>query len=245
MRAGIPGKLPTYSVISRILRLNPLADVIAAAALGLAAIPRTIGEEELRSVIRGRPAVIVGAGPSLDRWADRIAGGWPPFPSSIVAADDAATALLERGIVPDVVVTDLDGDIGAIRRAARMGSIVVVLAHGDNIATALRATRILPRLLPTGQVITLPNSRAYGGFTDGDRAAYIASAMGATKALLVGMDLDGEIGRYSRKNKGGEAWERTKRIKLRIAGALLEALADSGFELVEPEAADYRAGDER
>ncbi|MGC8613568.1 MAG: 6-hydroxymethylpterin diphosphokinase MptE-like protein [Conexivisphaera sp.] len=237
--------LPSYAAIARALGLNPLADVVAAAALGIAAIPRTVGENRLRSIVEGRPAVVVGAGPSLERWAGLIAGGWPPFPRSLIAADDATTALLSRGVVPDVIVTDLDGDAGAIGRAARMGSVVVVLAHGDNIAGALRAASTLPGLVPTGQVVPLPNSRVYGGFTDGDRAVYLAAAMGATRAILVAMELEGEIGDYSRKNKGGDEWIRRKRMKLRIARALLDALAGSGFELVEPEAPDDGAGDQR
>jgi len=237
--------LPAYAAIARILRLNPLADLAAALALGIAALPRTMREDELRARVCCRTAVIVGAGPSLDAWADRIARGWPPIPHSLIAADDAAAALLERGVVPDVLVTDLDGDPGTVLRAARMGSAVVVLAHGDNVARALWAARALRRLLPTGQVIPLPNSAVHGGFTDGDRAAYLAAAMGAGRAVLVGMDLEGEVGRYSMKGKGGERWLARKRLKLRIARALLDSLAESGFELLQPEALDQGAGDER
>ena len=237
--------LPAYAAIARVLGLNALLDAAAAAVVGLAAIRKTVNEGRLRAILGGKPAVIVGAGPSLERWARAIASGWPPFPRSLIAADDATAALLLRGVVPDVIVTDLDGDLGYIERAARMGSVVVVLAHGDNLATALRAISRLPGLVPTGQVVPLPNSRVYGGFTDGDRAVYLAAAMGATKAILVAMELEGEIGEYSRKNKGGEEWARRKAVKLRIARALLEALAGSGFELVEPEAPDELPGDQR
>ena len=50
-----------------------------------------------------------------------------------MAADGATAILLRRGIVPDIIVTDLDGSFPDILKANREGSIAVVHAHGDNL----------------------------------------------------------------------------------------------------------------
>ena len=49
-----------------------------------------------------------------------------------IAADGATSVLLKAGVVPEIIVTDLDGCMDDILRANQMGSIVVVHAHGDN-----------------------------------------------------------------------------------------------------------------
>ena len=40
--------------------------------------------------------------------------------------------MIENGLKPDIVVTDLDGDITSLKKAGRTNTIMVVHAHGDN-----------------------------------------------------------------------------------------------------------------
>ena len=47
-------------------------------------------------------------------------------------ADGATKAIIENGLKPDIVVTDLDGDIKSLKKAGRTNTIMVVHAHGDN-----------------------------------------------------------------------------------------------------------------
>ena len=51
-----------------------------------------------------------------------------------IAADGAVSACLERNILPDIIVTDLDGNLPEIVWANKKGSKVVVHAHGDNLS---------------------------------------------------------------------------------------------------------------
>jgi len=57
---------------------------------------------------------------------------------TVIAADGAAAVLMDIGIVPEVICTDLDGnsetDIEKEILACEKGSIVLIHAHGDNIS---------------------------------------------------------------------------------------------------------------
>jgi uncharacterized Rossmann fold enzyme len=98
---------------------------------------------------------------------------------------------------------------------------MVVHAHGDNIT---QVRRILPKLservIGTTQVEPFGKLYNFGGFTDGDRAAFIAHELGASKIWLAGMDLGTKIGKRS-----GDKDVKQKLIKLAICGELLAWLA--------------------
>ena len=144
----------------------------------------------LRPLVEHRPAVVVGLAPR---------SGPPPLwrlpPSerapAILAADGATETCLDAGIVPTIVVTDLDGPVAAEVAANRRGSVVVIHAHGDNRASLEEWVGQFP-----GEVVgswagpPKPRLLNVGGFTDGDRAAYLADHLGAEKVLLWGFDFD-------------------------------------------------------
>ncbi|MGD0250745.1 MAG: 6-hydroxymethylpterin diphosphokinase MptE-like protein [Thermoplasmata archaeon] len=144
----------------------------------------------IRDRLERREVIISGLAP---------AAGPPPVwrrpagarPSAIVAADGATTACLAAGIVPSVIVTDLDGPIPSEVAANRRGSLVVVHAHGDNMAALREWVPQFPGEIvgswagaPRGTLLNV------GGFTDGDRAAYLAAHVGASRILLWGFDFD-------------------------------------------------------
>lgn len=133
---------------------------------------------------------------------------------SLIAADSSAPVLLEHGIVPDLVVTDLDGFSPDV---APRGIPLVVHAHGDNISR-LPAVSGLDVCLGTAQTAPTGWVLNFGGFTDGDRAVFLASALGARDIVLCGMDLAGPV-----TTSSGDP--RTKLEKLRVAADLLEWLA--------------------
>lgn len=141
-----------------------------------------------RSRIEGRDTVVVGLAPAAGPpplWRLPPGGRKP----AILAADGATQTCLTAGIVPDVVVTDLDGPVPSEASAQARGAFVIVHAHGDNLAAL---ERWVPQLAgdlggswagpPTPALIDV------GGFTDGDRAAYLAAACGARRVLLWGFD---------------------------------------------------------
>ena len=110
---------------------------------------------------------------------------------TLISAGSATSSLMVAGIVPDIIVTDLDGDIQSQIEANRKGSVAVLHAHGDNIDLIMRYSKEF-----TGKVLLTTQSRPdfvicnFGGFTDGDRAVCLARHMGARKILLYGFDFD-------------------------------------------------------
>lgn len=170
--------------------------------------------------LQGVPVLVVGAAAGAPAAVRRAPAHW-----RVVAADGATCAALEGGRTPDLIVTDLDGDLESEVKSARAGSRVFVHAHGDNEET-LRAW--VPRfpatqLAGTCQVHPPPPLINPGGFTDGDRACYLAHALGASRLHLAGFDLDGPIGPYA-----GHYDPATKLPKLRWAGRFLRELESHG-----------------
>jgi hypothetical protein len=138
----------------------------------------------------------------------------------LIAADGATSAVL-RYRTPDIMVTDLDGNVKDQLKEWGLGSWMVVHAHGDNIAQVRKIAPLLKsNVIGTTQVKPFGKLFNFGGFTDGDRAAFLAHELGASKIYLAGMDLRTKIGRYSgRKNIA------RKLVKLKICGELLSWLA--------------------
>ena len=70
-----------------------------------------------KAKVVGHRAVVCGNAPSLDRELE----GLQERDAVFIAADGATAILLGRGIVPDIVVTDLDGPFSAILEANLRG----------------------------------------------------------------------------------------------------------------------------
>ncbi len=157
-------------------------------------------KQEVEKRIKGKRVVICGNAPCLERDIREKEKEFDAFPFSreyvLIAADGATSALLRNAVIPDVVVTDLDGDIADIIHANRLGSIIVVHAHGDNIELL---KKVLPGLnedvicttqskpICMGQSPTVHN---FGGFTDGDRCVFLAKEFGAKEIELIGFDFE-------------------------------------------------------
>jgi len=171
--------------------------------------------DSLRPLFAGKDVTIAGNAPSL---AAELAVVEHP----LVAADEATSVLRNAGIRPDVIVTDLDGDVEEQVAANAEGAIVVVHAHGDNVAAVERwAPQFRGRVIGTTQ--SRPFGRVYnfGGFTDGDRAGFLADHLGATSLLLVGFDFENPSPK--------DADRETKKRKLDWAYILLGTLDESRY----------------
>ncbi len=178
-------------------------------------------ERYLKELIGGGEVYVVGAGPkcleelmSLD-----------VEPDALIAADGAMRCCLEAGFRPHVVVTDLDGLRPEDLKYEDV--VYVVHAHGDNVDKLLRyVASIEGRLLGTTQCVQVGKLRIYGGFTDGDRAAYLANFFGARTIKLVGFDLrSGLVGKYSKPTMAADSHATpTKLRKFKWAERLLNLL---------------------
>ncbi|MUV58764.1 6-hydroxymethylpterin diphosphokinase MptE-like protein [Halogeometricum sp. CBA1124] len=135
----------------------------------------------------GRTVAVVGAAPSLSDEVDAVADAGLVF-----AASTAADVVREAGYEVDLMVTDLDKNPETALRRTRAGRPVAAHAHGDNVP-AIREW--FPRfdadhVLATTQAEPVDGVVNHGGFTDGDRAAFLADAFGAADLRFVGWEFD-------------------------------------------------------
>jgi len=139
----------------------------------------------------GERVYVFGAGPSLEKKLERR-----EFGGTLISSDGATSALLENGIVPHIIVTDLDGNFEDIKRANGLGAYVVVHAHGDNIDKLKHYVPKLKNVLGTCQTEPLDIIYNFGGFTDGDRAVFLAEGLGAKEIFLIGFDFGEIVGKW-------------------------------------------------
>jgi uncharacterized Rossmann fold enzyme len=160
-------------------------------------VPATNRLRDLGVDVRNRrDVVIAGCGPGLAKvkaslFADKV----------VVAVDGAAERLQELGVLPRIVVTDLDGKAESLEWAAAQGARMLVHAHGDNRkAIAALAPKLGPQIYGTHQLEPMPGlepMKNFGGFTDGDRAVLLCEHLGTRAAMLVGFEFDQEPSKYS------------------------------------------------
>ena len=144
--------------------------------------------------------IVFGAGPSLKEHVQLLKNDYDLKDYVLVAADGATTALIEEKIAPDIVATDLDGRLDDILLANIRGANIIIHAHGDNMDKIARLTPFFNNVLGTTQAQPAGNLYNFGGFTDGDRALFLAVALGASEITLAGMDFGDVVTRYSRPN---------------------------------------------
>jgi len=176
--------------------------------------------------------IVFGAGPSLKKDIETIKSKYNIEDSEdyiLIAADGATTAVLEENIIPDIIVTDLDGKIEDLMLANDLGSIFVLHAHGNNFNEILKYTDKLHKVLGTSQSKPFSNLYNFGGFTDGDRAVFLAVALGAQKIFLAGMDFGDTTTRYSRPDLESETAEadEVKKKKLKYAKELVDWIKEN------------------
>lgn len=174
---------PIYHEICEYFSFDPLDDEKSArVAAGLSGADAT---GELQSLIQGKPVTVCGNAPCLKEQIGTEDLG------IVIAADAAAGVLVSAEITPQVIVTDLDGIDEYACDLNNAGTILVVHAHGDNIARVKAwVPRFVGPLVLTTQGRPFGNVHNFGGFSDGDRAVYMAKACGASEIHLLGFDCD-------------------------------------------------------
>lgn len=166
---------------------------------------------ELKKIIFNKDVYVFGAGVSLQNNIKKTKD------TVFFSAGSTTSQLMEKDVVPDIVVTDLDGVVEDQVAANKKGGIAVVHAHGDNIQS-------IKKYLPMfdGKIIGTTPSKPFGtlcnfgGFTDGDRAVFLADHFNAKKIFLTGFDFE-NVGKYSLSKK-------IKMKKLKWAKRLIEKI---------------------
>ena len=141
------------------------------------------------AVLADRSVAVVAPGPPLSGELDAVRDA-----DAVLAVSSAAAVLRDNDVAVDAYVTDLDADPDPELAPAltRAGVPTAVHAHGDNVS-AVR--EYLPecdreRVLGTTQAAPRDPVVNVGGFTDGDRAAFLADHVGARSLSFPGWDLD-------------------------------------------------------
>ncbi|WP_435078158.1 6-hydroxymethylpterin diphosphokinase MptE-like protein [Halococcus sp. AFM35] len=140
--------------------------------------------------VTGETVIIAGAGPSLEadcgRLAERISD------STVFAASTAVDRLRGIGLTVDCMVTDVDKNPATVQELTDEGTPVAVHAHGDNesLVRDVVPTLDVEHVLGTTQAAPVDGVENFGGFTDGDRAAFLADHCGAARLHFVGWDFD-------------------------------------------------------
>src|SRR5438552_2479210 len=142
----------------------------------------------------------------------------------LVAVTGLSYRTREKGLLPAILVTDLDGTVTDQVKANSEGAIAVIHGHGDN-GPAVRqwAPRFSGATVATTQSRPLGGLRNFGGFTDGDRAVFLADHFGAARIRLVGFDFE--------HPNAKDLDRRTKQRKLDWAYILLGSLHRDELEL--------------
>ncbi|MDX1596077.1 MAG: 6-hydroxymethylpterin diphosphokinase MptE-like protein [Nitrosopumilaceae archaeon] len=206
-----------YSEILKEFGYNRTTDNKSAKLLN-SILDKPISEKTLQNKIKNQTVFVVGSGYSLYKSYNALR----KFKDkTIIAADSSLESLLQNKITPDIVVTDLDGSIQSLKQLAKTKTIFVVHAHADNI-TKIPFVTNFKNCIGTTQSNPIGRIKNFGGFTDGDRAVFLASYFQAKKIILFGMDFGKRISRIS-KTKPSE--RTTKLKKLKMGKKLLEWLA--------------------
>lgn len=185
----------------------------------------------IEDLIFDKKVVVFGSGPSLEKAINENIDFLKD--KVLIAADGATSALVKNNILPDIIVTDLDGYIPDQIKVNMDGSLIVVQAHGDNIDKIEKyVPQFKGKIIGTTQGDPKPfvNLYNFGGFTDGDRGVVLAEHFRAKKIFLIGFDLNDEVGRYSfAENKNIEL----KLKKLVWCKKILELLEKNDIILIK------------
>ena len=170
--------------------------------------------KKIERLIQGKTVFVIGSGPSLSFAIPKL----KKLKKSVkIAADSSLKPLVDNGIIPDIIVTDLDGNEDTIKKISKTKSIFVIHAHGDNIEK-LEMVKKIKNCIGTTQTNPFNKIKNFGGFTDGDRGVFLASHFNAKKIILFGMDFGNKIGKFSNTKKSDRE---TKLKKLQIGRDLL------------------------
>ncbi|MBL8991401.1 MAG: motility associated factor glycosyltransferase family protein, partial [Phycisphaerae bacterium] len=164
------------------------------------------GIEDLRDAARGRPAVVVAAGPSLQRNVDLLARPGVRDRVVIIAAQTVLKTLLARGIRPHFV-TALDFHEISARfyeglTAGDVEGITLVVEPKVNPAVtsafpgAIRCAADAFLDLVLGNDLARPMGAIRPGATVAHLAYYLARWLGCDPVALIGQDLGFTDGQY-------------------------------------------------
>jgi uncharacterized Rossmann fold enzyme len=178
---------PYYQAILADFGWTPEGDEAAARLLSSLLPAQSPCLEKVEDLIRGRDVIVCGKAPTLEKDMEKI-DWWYKY--TVIAADGSVSTLLRHGIVPDIVVSDLDGSHEDLLKADANGAIIMAHAHADNVESVKSLVPQLKNVVGTTQARPFDHVYNFGGFSDGDRCVFLAKEFGAKSIRIIGFDLD-------------------------------------------------------
>jgi 2-amino-4-hydroxy-6-hydroxymethyldihydropteridine diphosphokinase len=176
---------PYYKAILEDFSWTPEGDKQAARTMAPLLPDPAPALERLNKLIKGRDVLVCGKAPRLKEDLEGI----DRSQYTVIAADGATSTLLAAGVVPDVIVSDLDGSHQDLLKANREGAIVLAHAHADNVPAVKEMVPKLKDVIGTTQARPFGRVYNFGGFSDGDRCVFLAKEFGAASITIIGFDL--------------------------------------------------------
>ncbi|RLG63734.1 hypothetical protein DRO02_05990 [archaeon] len=223
-----------YEALRRELSINIEDDIRAARKLSQLLKGKNIDEtfKQLRESIKQKHILIIGLGKTLLQDLKSLESFLRQklCQLTIITVEQAyppTEETLPEGIVKGVV-TDLDG-VNPLEIPENV--IKIVHGHGDNISLLETYIPKLENIVGTIQVdLNLGNVYRVHGFTDGDRAAYMAAQLKASTITLAAMDM-GQLGispfTFTKHTGLNRQYHWRKKMKLRYGLKLLELLPET------------------
>ncbi|MCL2142932.1 MAG: DUF115 domain-containing protein [Methanomassiliicoccaceae archaeon] len=184
---------PVYLEIIKDLGIERSSDEASARSLRMLTLnSNIISEESLASVIAEDVIIAGGNISGKDMTTLRtMLNDASDAKRTLISAGSATDVLVTNDIIPDIAVTDLDGDAGMQKKASLNGTVTLVHAHGDNTELIMKHVKDLKGpIMMTTQSSPSGILCNFGGFTDGDRAVCMARHFGAKRITLIGFDFD-------------------------------------------------------
>jgi uncharacterized Rossmann fold enzyme len=182
---------PVYIDILKDMDIDRTSDESSARSLKMLTLnSNIISDEELASLMT-KEIIIAGGNISADGIRSLKDIQKDKTKRTLISAGSATDVLVANGVIPDIVVTDLDGNAEEQKKASSSGSVTIIHAHGDNSHLVMRhAKDFNGRIMISTQSAPDMALCNFGGFTDGDRAVCTARHFGAKKIMLIGFDMD-------------------------------------------------------
>jgi len=185
--------------------------------------------DQVCASIESRDTCIAGGSSSLVLFLDELTSC-----DAVISVDGATTILSKHGILPRIIVSDLDGAWSWLINAATQGSILAVHVHGDNYPYAVQflTSNSFSKIIVSHQC---PGHGRYSvfipGFTDGERALGLALLCSPRSIILYGMRTWEKVGHWSKPwlRVDTKPWPLKVR-KLRIAEFIIELFMAYGLE---------------
>ncbi|MFX0108910.1 MAG: 6-hydroxymethylpterin diphosphokinase MptE-like protein [Candidatus Hodarchaeota archaeon] len=175
---------PYYEKILEEFGYNRKEDELSARILDRKLAGSRIELSIIIETLKGKVVTVTGNATSLVNEMRSIEG-------ILITADEATSVMMRAGMIPKILVTDLDGDIEDQIRANERGTVAVIHAHGDNIPKVEKyASEFKGKVVGTTQSRPFGKIFNFGGFTDGDRAVLLAHHFNASSIRLLGFDFE-------------------------------------------------------